>query len=57
MYAFGLEKPCDTTNQIRTEITYPYVDTGMKYFIDCCKIFQIVDKNNQSFILTVLRPS
>ena len=48
---------CDTTNQMRTEITHTYVDTLMKYFIHSCNRFQIVDKNNQSYILTVLRPS
>ena len=50
-------KSSDTTNQMRTEITHTYLDTLMKYFIYSCKRFQILDKNNQSYILTVLRPS
>ena len=57
MYAFAFNKSCDTTNQIKTEITHIYLDILREYFIQSCKRFQIVDKNNQSYILAVLRPS
>ena len=57
MYAFAFNKSCDTTNQMRTEITHTYLDPLMKYFILSCKKLEIVDKNNQSYILTGLRPS
>ena len=50
-------KSCDTKNQMRTEITHTYLDPLMKYFILSCKKLEIVDKNNQSYILTGLRPS
>lgn len=57
MYAFDFNKSCDTTNQIKTEVTHIYLDILREYFIHSCKRFQIVDKNIQSYILAVLRPS